>query len=46
MKVYSHSLKGKRESNEDQHINILNLNGHEDVSFGIKFFSSNTVPLK
>jgi serine/threonine protein phosphatase PrpC len=27
MKVFSHSLQGKRDSNEDQHIHILNLNG-------------------
>lgn len=27
MKIYSHSLQGKRPSNEDQHFHILNLNG-------------------
>lgn len=27
MKVFSHSLQGKRESNEDQHIHIINLSG-------------------
>ncbi len=25
MKVYSHSLQGKRESNEDQHVHIMNI---------------------
>lgn len=29
MKVYSYSLQGRRESNEDQHIHIMNLNGRE-----------------
>ena len=27
MKVFSHSLQGKRDSNEDQHIHIINLTG-------------------
>ena len=26
MKVNSYSLQGKRESNEDEHVNIINLN--------------------
>jgi len=26
MKIHTHTLQGKRESNEDQHINVLNLN--------------------
>jgi serine/threonine protein phosphatase PrpC len=33
MKIYSHSLQGKRPSNEDQHFHILNLNGsNKDIS--------------
>ena len=27
MKIYSYTLQGKRDSNEDQHIHYLNLNG-------------------
>jgi serine/threonine protein phosphatase PrpC len=26
MKIFSHSLQGKRESNEDQHVHLINLN--------------------
>lgn len=28
MKVYSHSIQGKRNSNEDQHVVVINLDGH------------------
>ena len=38
MKVYSHSLLGKRETNEDQHINILNLLGENPNYNNINFF--------
>jgi len=38
MKVYSHSLQGKREANEDQHIHILNLNGENTDQNNINFF--------
>lgn len=38
MKVYSHSLQGKREANEDQHVHFLNLNGENDEYNSINFF--------
>lgn len=38
MKVYSHSSQGKRESNEDQHVHILNLNGENTKLNNINFF--------
>jgi hypothetical protein len=38
MKVYSHSLQGKREANEDQHVHILNLNGEDNNLNNINFF--------
>lgn len=38
MKVYSHSLQGKRDSNEDQHVHILNLNGENTELNNINFF--------
>jgi serine/threonine protein phosphatase PrpC len=31
MKIFSHSLQGRRESNEDQHIHILNLPDEKNV---------------
>lgn len=37
MKVYSHSLQGKRESNEDQHSTILNLNNDNKEMNNINF---------
>lgn len=37
MKVYSHSLQGKRESNEDQHSVISNLDGSETTMNKINF---------
>lgn len=37
MKVYSHSLQGKRESNEDQHSTILNLNKDNKEMNNINF---------
>jgi len=37
MKVYSHSLQGKRESNEDQHSVIANLDGSETSMNAINF---------
>jgi serine/threonine protein phosphatase PrpC len=38
MKVYSHSLQGKRQSNEDQHVHILNLDGNNTEMNPINFF--------
>jgi serine/threonine protein phosphatase PrpC len=38
MKVYSHSLQGKRDANEDQHIHVLNLNGENNEYNNINFF--------
>ena len=38
MKVYSYSLQGKRDANEDQHIHYLNLNGEDNESNNINFF--------
>ncbi len=38
MKVYSYSLLGRRASNEDQHINILNLNNDDKKLNPINFF--------
>ena len=37
MKVYSYSLQGKRESNEDQHAVIVNLDGSEKSFNNINF---------
>lgn len=37
MKVYSYSLQGKRDSNEDQHIHILNLDGKNKEQNAINF---------
>lgn len=39
MKVYSHSLQGERDANEDQHINIININGefNKELNY-INFF--------
>lgn len=37
MKVYSHSLQGKRDSNEDQHSTILNLNNDNKEMNNINF---------
>ena len=39
MKVFSHSLQGKRESNEDHHIHILNLDGDNEELNRINFFA-------
>ena len=38
MKVYSHSLQGLRESNEDQHTYFINLDGKEKDKDNINFF--------
>jgi serine/threonine protein phosphatase PrpC len=38
MKVYSHSLQGKRNANEDQHYHVLNLNGEDPTLNDINFF--------
>jgi len=38
MRVYSHSLQGKRESNEDQHFHELNLDGRNKKLNPINFF--------
>jgi len=38
MSIYSHSLQGKRESNEDQHVHILNINGENKKLNNINFF--------
>ena len=37
MKVFSHSLQGKRESNEDQHLHILNLSGENQELNAVNF---------
>jgi serine/threonine protein phosphatase PrpC len=39
MKVYSHSLQGKRESNEDQHFHILNLDNKNEQYNPINFLA-------
>jgi serine/threonine protein phosphatase PrpC len=39
MKVYSHSLQGKRQSNEDQHIHILNSSGENSKLNAIDFLA-------
>ena len=38
MRVFSHSLQGKRESNEDQHVHIINLNGENEELNPVNFF--------
>jgi serine/threonine protein phosphatase PrpC len=38
MKVYSYSLQGKRTTQEDQHITILNINGDNTEMNKINFF--------
>lgn len=38
MKIYSYSLQGKRESNEDQHVNIINLSGEDPSMNSINLF--------
>ena len=38
MRVYSYSLQGKRDANEDQHIHILNINGENENLNDINFF--------
>ena len=37
MKVFSHSLQGKRESNEDQNLHILNLSGENQELNAVNF---------
>ena len=37
MKVYVHSLQGKRDSNEDQHSIILNLDGSDKNMNSVNF---------
>lgn len=37
MKVFSHSLQGKREANEDQHIHIINISGENKELNPINF---------
>jgi len=37
MKIYSHSLQGKRDSNEDQHVHIMNINGENEELNPINF---------
>ena len=37
MKIYSHSLQGKRDSNEDQHVHIMNINGENSAQNSINF---------
>jgi len=39
MKVYSYSLQGKRLTQEDQHIHVLNLNGIDTTSNNINFLA-------
>ena len=38
MKIYSHSLQGKRDSNEDQHVHIMNINNATQELNQINFF--------
>ena len=38
MKVYSYSLQGKRDANEDQHYHFLNINGENEKYNNINFF--------
>lgn len=37
MKVFSHSLQGKRESNEDQHVHIMNIHGESEELNPVNF---------
>ena len=39
MKVYSHSLQGRRESNEDQHYHLLNIDGDNKDHNPINLFA-------
>ena len=39
MKVFSHSLQGKRDSNEDQHIHIVNLSGENQELNPVNFIA-------
>ena len=39
MKVYSHSIQGKRDSNEDQHAVVLNIDGSEKDFNNINFLA-------
>jgi serine/threonine protein phosphatase PrpC len=39
MKVYSHSLQGKRDANEDQHIHVLNIDNTDQTLNPINFFA-------
>ena len=38
MKNYSYTIQGKRDSNEDQHITFMNLDGEEENKNNINFF--------
>ena len=38
MKVYSYSLQGKRQTNEDHHITLLNIDNKDETIFPINFF--------
>lgn len=38
MKIYSHSLQGRRESNEDKHIHYLNIDGQDSTLNYINLF--------
>jgi serine/threonine protein phosphatase PrpC len=39
MKVYSHSLQGKREQNEDQHVHIMNIDNSNTEMNPVNFFA-------
>jgi serine/threonine protein phosphatase PrpC len=39
MKIYSHSLQGKREQNEDQHVHIININNENQSMNPVNFFA-------
>lgn len=39
MKVFSHSLQGKRDSNEDQHTHIINIDGKNPEMNPVNFFA-------
>ena len=39
MKIFSHSLQGKRDANEDQHIHIMNLTGKNEDLNSVNFIA-------
>ena len=49
MKIYSHSLQGLRQSNEDQHVYFLNIDGENpkinNINFIMKVYILNVINL-